>query len=1141
MKCSRWLLAAESAWLLLAVLPARAATLPSPAASARGVYLNGLIYRVTRTGGTTTSFSQGGSLSMQIGVPTDQNLPETSSARALVAPPSGVTTPVNSPYHVCQYSNHLYGGSMAAFNGRIYYGYTAEDCTTGHPRLYVATFDPATNAWIGNRDMGGWAGYYKYATGAALVSFNGRLWLFSDSASMSSGNPEDGWTQCFACSRANANWEPLDAITISAPGAIVPARVLIVYGLQPMDLVNYYTQLAYAVWDYDTSSVSPVLFSDPGYWSGQVSLQSGTAFLRGGVATNSLGKTTEFIGDLKSPKVQLLALHLPAANVVDRGIVEHYEFGYNAANGVFSGSWTKDPYNTYGTSRAPAADLWTYPWFAARCDPDFPSSQGLEQYIVANYLLISSGTTGTSSGFGYDSDFLVPQNKNAANNDIPITSCSETGGHNNITSGIANKDIAKSYWSLMGVVIGPPPFSVNGVTNETVIEDLSNVDFGQTTGNAIKHTQEWGKSFLLSAGIEVSTGFFGIGEVSNSFDVTYKHGEDKLHETESATAIGFKTILGTNTNFGISAPGSLGWGIFTKPNISVQDYAVHGFDYNASTGTGTYLNQDLTTMSKVNNSTTVEAYHFNLKDPGKGEVSGLFAGMPGRVVDPVSHVGGFPYSTEVEAWHNLDWESNSGPWEVKLGTGQFNEPAWNTMKFACGQNGGVSFTNSQQDVRSEGKTSSLDIKNTTEVGVDTSFGGFKAHLTVGGDSTWKTSTADTTSITNDLGANIHMVLCGPEVPAGTKCVYNLVVRPYLLRATDSTAPWIPTAFKEQRPWAITWQVDNAESCIAPCPDVCSSGVVAAAKPLAVATTAASQKIFKFGQSLPPRQASGRIVGGSGGGDSGDPLSHYSLQGGRLSWVDENGVETRIPMTADTFVPSDGVSFDINGRSWSTIGAIGKWTRSGDVWTFISGGQVQQNRVLLNLDFGTATFNLQLQKVDFQGRILAAVGDIPMNITVSGQYTFHTVLRHDFDIKWQLTQPPINNTRMQLTAFNGRYNNGAGSGDMTLEGTLPAVLPSFGDLALKMNDRVLLLPLLSMDGFREALESGGVFAYVKEGLNLKIDFANKSWSVKLNNQAFQKLLALRWGGSRIRLDVGGLPWYNQESAIIDFTADLTMHN
>ena len=78
------------------------------------------------------------------------------------------------------------------------------------------------------------------------------------------------------------------------------------------------------------------------------------------------------------------------------------------------------------------------------------------------------------------------------------------------------------------------------------------------------------------------------------------------------------------------------------------------------------------------------------------------------------------------------------------------------------------------------------------------------------------------------------------------------------------------------------------------------------------------------------------------------------------------------------------------------------------------------------------------------------------------------------------------------------------------------------MRVKMNDRTVMLPLLSMDGFREAFESGGVFKYVKEGLNLNLDFGNKTWSATFNNKAFQKLLALRWGGSRIQVNVGGSP-------------------
>src|SRR5690242_1407888 len=116
MKSNQLLRAAGSVCLLLAALPACADTLPYPAASARGVYLDGLVYRALRTGGVTNTPAQGGVIYMQIGVPQDKANPYTTSSRTLVAPPSPTPSQVNSPYHVCQYSNHLYGGSMAVFN-----------------------------------------------------------------------------------------------------------------------------------------------------------------------------------------------------------------------------------------------------------------------------------------------------------------------------------------------------------------------------------------------------------------------------------------------------------------------------------------------------------------------------------------------------------------------------------------------------------------------------------------------------------------------------------------------------------------------------------------------------------------------------------------------------------------------------------------------------------------------------------------------------------------------------------------------------------------------------------------------------------------------------------------------------------------
>ncbi len=782
-----------------------------------------------------------------------------------------------------------------------------------------------------------------------------------------------------------------------------------------------------------------------------------------------------------------------------------------------------------------AADLWTYPWYDNRCDAEKPSTQGLHQSIVVNYMMMSTASEGNPNVLGYDSDYLVP-----TNTDNPIT-CTDTGGTQTPTGSMA-VDIARHYWTLVGVILGSPPFAVNHLPSENEVGAiaLSNLDYAKTTETGVKHSQEWGKQFSMSAGFEVSAGFFGVGEVSNSLDIGYKHAVDATHESESTGTVGHGDKMGTNTFRTGAAPpndpnlglGKVGWALFNAPTIKVQDFAVYSYDYNYHTGTaGVYLNQDLTMISGTPDKSSIKVYAFDLKDPSKGgDIPGLMAGMPGVVCDPTTNICGFPESTDLLGWSELEWESTSAPWEVKFGRGNYTDTLVPAMGYGQGHNPTTHLVSENKDVSSKGETTSLDINNTTELSGQMGGIGIKASLKLGAESSFKTTTSDSTTFTTDVIAAINMGPWGLAVEDKRDCIGLLEVQPFVLKATDYTAPWIPENFQGQKPWAIAWTVDQAV------PETSSAmlqGLLGA--------TATGTPGLTFGRSLPPRNASGRVVGGQGGGDSGDPLSQYSLEGGRMWWVDANGSETRIPMTAGSFEPSKGVSFEIGRFSWSSLGARGTWSRGRDVWTFKSDSKVKQDRVTLKLDFGDGTFNLNVDKVDFQGSIRAGVGEIPMRFIVNGQYSFRTVMHHDFDVTWRLNQPPMNDTTLQVTSFDGRYNNATESGKMSLSGTLPKVLPDFGDIALKMNDRTLLLPLLSMDGFREALESEGVFTYVKEGLNLNLDFGNRTWSATFNNQAFQKLLALRWGGSRIQVNVGGLPWYNQEHAVVDFTANLNLHN
>lgn len=1100
MNSNRVLLAAGSVCLLLSSLPARAN-------SARGVYIDGSVHRVLVTS----------TLKMQIGKPQNPSspyLPGGGGYGGAFVPASN--SPVPSGYSVCQTYNTAPAVGIAVFNFQIYFAYTSpSNCSISGSDMhaYVAAFDPQKGAWAGApRDVG--KVQLSHGSGAALAVIHGRLYLFTDSATYSSADPASGWTS--NSTLAPTGYEPLDAVTLNPPDA--PPRVLILYGRQSD--YGYYNGLHYAVWDGRTFPtgqlpiLAPVQISATGErFSGAVSLQTGTA----------LGNGYSTWTGAKVPAIQLDAM----TGTYGAGSIAHFEYRYKVQNGIWSDAWSRET-SLFGSD---VSDLWTYPWYSLRCDANHASNQALHQFLLVNVLTGSTEySIGSPTGYTLDSDYQVPQNKDPAR-DVSITACGETGGRNNPTAAMSLQ-FAKHYWTLVGVILGSPPFAVNHAGGDT-IKGLSNVDYAATTNTGVKHTQEWAKQVSLSAGLEVSAGFFEKGEVSNSFDIGYKHAEDSAHEVTSTTTVALGHWMGTNA---LGELGRWGWALFNVPTINVQDWAIYAYDYNISTGSGTPLNQDLTTIQPYKDGTTVKRYAFDLTDPSQGEMPGLMTGAGFR--DPTTGaLTGFPASQDLAGWHALEWESNSGPWLVRGGDATFGkgETVLGPISFGPGGNGYMQFTQVQEDVARKGETTSLELSDTLSLSTETAFGGFKASLTVGTESSFKTQTVDTTSFTRDVSATLGMVSCEPALADKTNCIKSVEVQPFLLQATNDSAPWIPDAFKGQLPWCITWKVNSACSeTAAACPTgtVVTSGAGAAA-----ATTAQG---FIFGTSLPPSHASGRIVGGSGGGDPGDPMSHYSLEGGRLLWV-SRGSETRIPMTADTFEPAKGVSLDLSGKTWSSAGAAGAWTRTGDVWTFTSGGQVQQDRVLLILDFGKATFNLQLSKVDFQGRVRAAVAEIPLSITVNGLYEFRTVLKHDFDIRWQFSQPPINNTSLQLTSFDGRYAEKSQSGNMSLSGTLPAVLPNFGDVALEMNDRTLLLPLLSMDGFREAYEGGRVFKYVEQGLNLNLDFGRRTWSATLNNQAFQKLLALRWGGSRIAIKVGGMPWYNKDHAVVNFTANLTLQN
>ena len=427
-----------------------------------------------------------------------------------------------------------------------------------------------------------------------------------------------------------------------------------------------------------------------------------------------------------------------------------------------------------------------------------------------------------------------------------------------------------------------------------------------------------------------------------------------------------------------------------------------------------------------------------------------------------------------------------------------------------------------------GHTNEVHLDRGASMGGELSLKGFSVgaenNISVGYEGKFSWNTKTTTGTGTTVTASQLVPACALSE---TDCYRSVNVRPYWLHPVASFAaagkiPWIPSAFQSQTPWCLTWKITTA----------CKVGDINC--PPGVGNTG----MFGLsGTALPPANAFGRIVNGSGGGEGGEPYSHYVVQGGRMVWVNDEGGEQRIPMTADDFLPAKGVTIEVAGGSWSSSGN-GSWKRNGDTWMFQTNPGAQP-RVTLSLDFGSATYDLAIQKVDLNGRVLAGVTNARLVLGVNERYTFYTLLNHEIDISWQWSKPPADNATTHVTSFTGRYDSAAQSGKMSMAGTLPAELPAFGDVEINVNDHSYVARLTTMDGFQQAFESGGVFKYAKEGLNLVIDFGKKTWSASFNQKAFHRLLAPRWGTVRARIVVGGFPWLTEDDAIGDYSANLKL--
>ncbi len=914
-------------------------------------------------------------------------------------------------------SQHIVGSLGACvFNGLLYCFFTTTD---NNGTLYYVTVDPATQAITGPTAIAKYMQIYAdIPNGAAaavcgdtMYVFAGGGWIFTSGDGKSYAYRGAGWG-------GHIGNILLDAVTFY-PTDNSPASLMVIYYDALGTLYSWVFAPPDMMGETSTLPWPPVA---PCLW-GKVD--------QGNLVLGTVGPGA------RSPCVQFYGF--TRNNNCDGQHLGRWE--YNLTNK----SWTFYDWTQGGS----IYKLGVWPWFDTM---DVNYTMRLSHIIEVQF-------GNTARWYTNRSDWMVPQHYD------PVYGWS--GAPTVTSTATGDTDDAKklrALWSLVGIVLGPPPFALNGADDGS---GLSQVQYGIDQSQSVTTTHTSSQTISVAMNNKIKAGF---GEFN--LDLSYAHAWTASHGTthtvDTSTFYTFGPMDETPPD-----QGTHGWAIFNAPTFVTQQYKVYAYDYNQSTGAGTYLNQDIYATSV--GAVVPQTAYFTLANPSEGAIQDLFQGFPI-----------YPNSTDIAHWFGIrDWNNGGSDWAAIFG--DRSNPAVGTLNVGTGIT--QQYTQTDSTLDSKGNSNSFSISAGASFDA---FEGFESGVTVGYDGEFGTETEVESTITKSVSCSLNMPI-PPNTPGYVK---SMTIQPYWLQAKTANAPWISPGYHGNLPWCITWRV------------------------LQYSTVGGATA----GTARSPVSASGRIQVGTGNG-----LDRYKVVAGRLAWVDSDGVETSLPMTADEFDPDHGATVFLNGHAFSAVKGKGMWVRKGDVWKYRTRWGAKDS-FLLKLDFANKTWSFDVFTRMLDKEIRTIDDSILVSLDVQGSHWFSQWLKHDVDATWYHKEKKVTWDAYGVHEIKGAYNSQTGVGNLRLEGHIPRHVSSFGDLELRINGALVFIPLLAHDNFLEDVTQERSVKYKRPGLSFEIDFRTGIWKAAIMDNRFKGDMAPKGGEIRVQVLLGGAPISDQTFVI-----------